>query len=265
MAVHRSSTPSPDDAIVSTMGGRQSPSWVRSSMSSRSRRVSRAPGRSALLMTNRSAISRRPALFAWMASPQPGFTTTIVVSVAAATATSCWPTPTVSSSTTGTPTADRTRTASGTATARPPRWPRVAIERMKTLSSRAWFCIRTRSPRMAPPENGDDGSMASTATWSLPSRPRRPRPVDQLVGEGGLAGPRRPGDPHGVGLSGRPVGDAGHRPGTVAAAFDQGQQPGQRDPVARTGGLEQRRRIGTSAGGHGGRSVSGDGGVVRPG
>ncbi len=32
--------------------------------------------------------------------------------------------------------------------------------------------MRIRSPRIAPPENGDDGSMASTATRSLPSIPR---------------------------------------------------------------------------------------------
>ena len=43
----------------------------------------------------------------------------------------------------------------------------MAIERMNTPGSMKWSCMRTRSPRMAPPEKGDDGSMASTAT-SLP-------------------------------------------------------------------------------------------------
>ena len=38
------------------------------------------------------------------------------------------------------------------------------MERMKTPPSNAWSCMRTRSPRMAPPVNGDDGSTASTAT-----------------------------------------------------------------------------------------------------
>ena len=66
-------------------------------------------------------------------SPQPGVTTTTVVSQAEATSTSIWPTPTVSTSTTGIPAAPSTRSASGTASARPPRWPRVAIERMNTL------------------------------------------------------------------------------------------------------------------------------------
>ena len=48
----------------------------RLSICSRSLRVSAAPGRSALLTTNTSAISISPALFACTASPHPGFTTT---------------------------------------------------------------------------------------------------------------------------------------------------------------------------------------------
>ena len=40
----------------------------------------------------------------------------------------------------------------------------MAIERMNTPGSVAWSCMRTRSPRIAPPLNGEDGSMASTAT-----------------------------------------------------------------------------------------------------
>src|SRR5689334_8547373 len=35
---------------------------------------------------------------------------------------------------------------------------------MNTPRSRAWSCIRTRSPRRAPPENGEDGSTARTPT-----------------------------------------------------------------------------------------------------
>ena len=68
------------------------------------------------------------------------------------------------------PTGSRRRRAPApppaTARASPPRWPRVAIDRMNTPSSRAWSCMRTRSPRMAPPVNGDVGSTASTATRS---------------------------------------------------------------------------------------------------
>ena len=97
---HSSSTPSPVDRD----GGDdrrapRRPRSDRSSICSRSRRVSSTPGRSALLITNTSAISSRPALLACTASPQPGFTTTTVVSAAPATSTSTWPTPTVSTST----------------------------------------------------------------------------------------------------------------------------------------------------------------------
>ncbi len=35
---------------------------------------------------------------------------------------------------------------------------------MNTPASVAWSCIRTRSPSSAPPENGEDGSTASTPT-----------------------------------------------------------------------------------------------------
>jgi predicted aconitase with swiveling domain len=39
-----------------------------------------------------------------------------------------------------------------------------AIDRMNTSGSEAYDCIRTRSPRRAPPVIGDDGSTATTAT-----------------------------------------------------------------------------------------------------
>jgi hypothetical protein len=48
--------------------------------------------------------------------------------------------------------------------ARPPACPRDAIDRMNTASSPAYDCIRTRSPRSAPPVIGEDGSTATTAT-----------------------------------------------------------------------------------------------------
>ena len=105
-----------------------------------------------------------PALAAWMPSPIPGASSTRVVSAAEATSTSAWPTPTVSTSTTSQPAASSTRIACGVAQARPPRWPREAIDRMKTPPSVAWSCMRTRSPSRAPPENGEDGSTASTPT-----------------------------------------------------------------------------------------------------
>ena len=57
-----------------------------------------------------------------------------------------------------------TRRACGVAHDRPPRWPREAMERMKTSPSVAWSCIRTRSPSSAPPVNGEDESTARTPT-----------------------------------------------------------------------------------------------------
>ena len=60
-------------------------------MYSMSRRVSSTPLRSALLITKTSAISIRPALLACTLSPQPGFTTTTVVSALPAISTSTWP------------------------------------------------------------------------------------------------------------------------------------------------------------------------------
>ena len=57
-----------------------------------------APGRSALLMTNTSAISIMPALIACTSSPSPGTSTTTVTSASRAISTSSCPTPTVSTS-----------------------------------------------------------------------------------------------------------------------------------------------------------------------
>ena len=93
-----------------------------------------------------------------------GASTSTTVSAAPATSTSDWPTPTVSTRTTSKPAAVEHAQRLRDATARPPRCPRVAIDRMKTPGSVACSCIRTRSPSSAPPENGDDGSTASTAT-----------------------------------------------------------------------------------------------------
>ena len=60
------------------------------------------------------------------------------------------------------PKASNTLTIPGTASAKPPACPRVAIERIKAPASDA-SSIRTRSPRIAPPVKGDDGSTAKTA------------------------------------------------------------------------------------------------------
>ena len=69
--------------------------------------------------------------------------------------------------------------------------------------------MRTRSPRMAPPVNGDDGSMASTATRS----PRRAAsPISALVSVD-LPAPGDPGDARPCWRHRRAGGSAGRRPG----------------------------------------------------
>ena len=163
-------------------------------------------------MTKMSATSKSPALLACIASPQPGLVTTTVVSAADAMSTSIWPTPTVSTRARRKFAAPSTRRASGTARESPPRWPRVAIERMNTCSLVAWSCMRMRSPRIAPPVKGELGSTHSTPTRSKGSSPSKDRAVererDQTVGQGRLAPAGRPGDAHDVGRT-RCVGERG--------------------------------------------------------
>ena len=107
-----------------------------------------------------------PALSAWTSSPVPGTSVTIEMSAVRMISTSSWPTPTVSMTTMSLPAASRISAASPVARARPPRWPRVAMLRMKTPVSPAWACMRRRSPRTAPPLNGLVGSTATTPTVS---------------------------------------------------------------------------------------------------
>jgi len=45
---------------------------------------------------------------------------------------------------------------------------------MKTPVSVAWLCMRRRSPKIAPPEKGLEGSTASTPTFS-------PRPLNWVI------------------------------------------------------------------------------------
>ncbi len=52
----------------------------------------------------------------------------------------------------------------------PPVAPRVAMLRMNTPGSLASSVMRMRSPRIAPPEYGLDGSMATMPTFSPRSR-----------------------------------------------------------------------------------------------
>ena len=83
-----------DDRRLPVVAGRSppSPAWCAGRGP-----TSWAPGRSLLLTTKMSAISRMPALAAWIESPMPGATThQRACRPATAISTSAWPTPTVS-------------------------------------------------------------------------------------------------------------------------------------------------------------------------
>jgi hypothetical protein len=134
------------------------------SMFFRSLMVRLASLRSHLLTTCTSAISRMPALMAWMSSPRPGAETTTTVCAARAISTSAWPTPTVSMMMVSKPAASSTSTASSEARAMPPCAPRVAMLRMNTPSSLTSSLMRMRSPMMLPPEYGLEGSTAMMPT-----------------------------------------------------------------------------------------------------
>ncbi len=153
IASSSSGTPFPVLATVGRTGGlHPSSEGRRSSSVSRTSRTSlSAPSRSALLTTKISATSMRPAFMACTPSPASGWRMTTTVSAAPATSTSVWPTPTVSITIQSLPAASSTSAASWAAAARPPRSPRLAIDRMNTRGSPADPCIRTRSPRRAPP------------------------------------------------------------------------------------------------------------------
>ena len=86
------------------------------------------------------------------------------------TSSSLCPTPTVSMRIRSVPNASRTSATSPVDSAKPPNEPRVAIERMNTPGSSATSSIRMRSPRSAPPVNGDVGSTAITPTESPAER-----------------------------------------------------------------------------------------------
>ena len=131
-----------------------------------------------------------PAFNACTASPEPGMRTSRTVSAIPITSTSLCPAPTVSRKTTSLPAASSTSSACSVASARPPRWPRVPIERMKTSGSRKWSLSRIRSPSSAPCVNGLDGIDRDDADRhvALADVP------DQRRDEARLADAGRPGD-----------------------------------------------------------------------
>ena len=109
-----------------------------------------------------------PAFIICTSSPIPGVRMRQTVSAIFTMSTSDWPTPTVSMMTASKPQASSMSAASCVPRLTPPRFPREPMLRMKTPSSTAWSCMRRRSPRIAPPVKGLDGSIAITPTF-LPS------------------------------------------------------------------------------------------------
>ena len=160
--------------------------------------VRSAPSRSALFTTKMSAISMMPALSACTSSPVPGTSTTIDTSAVRTMSTSSCPTPTVSMITKSRPAASSTSAASLVARASPPRWPRVAMLRMNTPASPACACMRTRSPRMAPPVKGLVGIDRDDAHGV----PGRAQLGGQPIDERALARAWRAGDADQVGAPG---------------------------------------------------------------
>ncbi len=151
-----------------------------------SRTIVSVSGWSALLTTMMSGISITPAFSAWIESPEPGISTSTTESAWSITSTSAWPTPTVSRNTSSLPAASISSAVCSAASASPPSAPRVAIERMKTPGSRKCSDSRIRSPSSAPPRNGEDGSIDSTAIVAI----QRPLVLDQRADQRRLAGAR---------------------------------------------------------------------------
>ena len=135
-----------------------------------SRTIVSVSGWSALLITITSGISITPAFSAWIESPEPGISTSTIVSAWSMMSISAWPTPTVSTNTSSRPAASSSSAACSAASDRPPSAPRLAIERMNTPWSRKCSVRRMRSPSSAPCVNGEDGSIDSTPTLRPASR-----------------------------------------------------------------------------------------------
>jgi len=105
----------------------------------------------------------------------PGASTTIVVCARLTTSTSDCPAPTVSIRMKPYPAASKTWLKASVCSANPPSAPREAMERMKICLSSCKSSMRTRSPRIAPPVKGLDGSTAMMATFFSGSRRRNSR------------------------------------------------------------------------------------------
>ena len=179
-----------------------------------------------------SAISMMPAFSAWTSSPVPGTRTTTEMSAVRTMSTSSWPTPTVSMMTRLLPAASSTSAASLVARARPPSWPRVAIERMKTSGSLACACMRS-----AVAEDGASGERARRDPRPPRRRSRRAARVSavSLSTSVLLPAPGRAGDAHEIAAAGVRKDVADQRRGSRRLVFDQRDGAGDGASVAGRG------------------------------
>ena len=144
-------SPSPRDASVLTIGTRQPRCGASDSTPRISRTIVSVSGWSALLTTMTSGISMTPAFSAWIESPEPGISTSTIVSAWSMMSTSAWPTPDgLEEHVVACPTASMSSAACSAASDSPPSAPRLAIERMNTPGSRKCSVRRMRSPSSAP-------------------------------------------------------------------------------------------------------------------
>ena len=179
-------------------------------------------------MTMMSGISITPAFSAWIESPEPGISTSTIVSAWSMMSISAWPTPTVSTNTSSRPAASSSSAACNAASESPPSAPRLAIERMNTPGSRKCSPRRMRSPSSAPCVNGEDGSIDSTPTVRPTSRRAfvsAPISVD-------LPTPGGPGEAHDGGAAGMRIDLAHELPALRTVVLDERDRTRQRATVA---------------------------------
>ena len=246
LAPRAPSTPSPRSASVSTIGGFHVALVVE--REDRAHLVEHRLRRRVVRLVDAitSGISMIPAFSAWTESPEPGISTSTTVSAIPITSTSLWPVPTVSRKTTSLPAASSTSSAWSVASARPPRWPRVPIERMKTPGSRKWSVRRMRSPSSAPCVNGLDGSTEITPTvWSCAADV-----ADERADQARLADAGRAGDADRVGAAGVRVELADELVGERVAVLDEGDRARERAPVARRARPRRATPASSPAGSH---------------
>ena len=179
-------------------------------------------------MTNTSATSIRPALFACTLSPQPGLTTTTVVSALPATSTSTCPTPDGLDEDPAVPEGVEQADRLGRGERQPAE---VAARRHRADEHAGVGGVVLHAHPVA--EDGPAGERRRRVDGEHGDLlAARPQVGDQGARQRALAGARRPGQPDRVGVAGQRRGQPADLPGALAAALDERQQPGLGRAVA---------------------------------